>query len=133
MDTIPESFQDLLQDKKRAFAFLATLMPNGSPQVTPVWFSSDGTHILVNTAAGRVKDRNMRNRAAVAICIADPGNPYRYLQIQGRVDSFTAEGADEHIDSLSAKYTGNPKYQNRRPGEKRILYRILPLNVDPHG
>jgi len=133
MDTIPESFRDLLQYEKRAFAFLATLMPTGSPQVTPVWFSSDGVYILVNTAAGRVKDRNMRKRDAVAICIADPDNPYRYLQIQGRVDSFTAEGADEHIDYLSAKYTGNPKYQHRKPGENRILYRILPLNVDPHG
>lgn len=133
MRAIPESHQDLLQDDKRAFAFMATLNLDGSPQVTPVWFSVEQDHILINTAEGRIKDRNMRKRNRVAVCIADPGNPYRYLQIQGKVVSFSSEGADAHIDFLSKKYTGNPHYQHRAPGEKRVLYRLLPQKVDPHG
>jgi PPOX class probable F420-dependent enzyme len=133
MKSIPESHQDLLQDRKKAFVYLATLMADGRPQVTPVWFSTEGEHILINTAEGRVKDRNMRARGRVALCIVDPEDPYRYLQIQGRVDMFTPVGADAHIDALNFKYHGVRKYQNRKPGEKRILYKILPEKIDAHG
>lgn len=133
MKTIPDSHKDLLQDQKKSFAYLATLMADGSPQVTPVWFSTDGSHILINTAEGRVKDRNMRSRPRVALCIADPDNAYRYLQIQGKVVEITNKGADAHIDALSFKYHGIPKYQNRTPGEKRVTYKILPEKVDAHG
>jgi PPOX class probable F420-dependent enzyme len=133
MKTIPESHQDLLKDETKAFLYLATLMADGSPQVTPVWFSSDGTHILVNTAEGRVKERNMRLRKAVALCIADPANPYRYLQIRGEVVARATDGADEHIDSLAFKYQGVPKYPYRQPGEVRVSYKILPSRVDAHG
>jgi PPOX class probable F420-dependent enzyme len=133
MEIIPKSHQDLLLDKKKAFVYLATLMANGAPQVTPVWFSTEGVHILINTAEGRVKDQNMRVRPKVALCIADPDNPYRYLQIQGKVIEFTSVGADAHIDSLSLKYDGIPKYPNRKPGEKRIIYKILPEKIDAHG
>ncbi len=133
MIKIPESHKDLLTDEKKAFLFLSTVMPNGNPQVTPVWFNSDGTHILVNTAEGRIKDRNMRDRPQVALCIIDPANPYRYLQIRGRVIEHTYEGADEHIDALNFKYHGVRKYGSRKPGEKRVLYKIMPEKIDAHG
>jgi PPOX class probable F420-dependent enzyme len=133
MKSIPESHQDLLKDETKAFAYLATLMPDGSPQVTPVWFNTDGEHILINTAQGRIKDRNMRARPRVAMCIADPGDPYRYLQIRGKVDEFTIEGADAHIEALAGKYTGTYKYMFGKTGEKRVTYKILPRKVDAHG
>ena len=133
MNTIPDSHLDLLKDQRKAFVYLATLMADGAPQVTPVWFSTDGTYILINTAEGRVKDRNMRARPRVAMCIADPDDPDRYLQIQGKVAEITNQGADAHIDALSFKYHGIPKYQHRKPGEKRVIYKILPIKVDAHG
>ena len=133
MNIIPESHRDLLKDETQAFVYLATQMADGSPQVTPVWFNTDGDFLLINTAKGRVKDKNMRHRPVVALCIQDPDNPYRYLQVRGRVVEITEEGADEHIDALSGKYTGNFKYQNHRPGVKRVIYKILPLQSDAHG
>jgi len=133
MKSIPESHHDLLKDETKAFAYLATTMTDSSPQVTPVWFNTDGKHILVNTAQGRIKDRNMRARPQVALCIADPGNPYRYLQIRGKVVEFTTEGADAHIDTLAGKYTGTSKYTFGKTGEKRVTYKILPEKVDAHG
>ena len=129
VDIVPSNFQDLLTDEKRAFAALVTIMKDGSPQVTPIWFNTDGVHILINTAEGRVKDRNMRARAKVALLIQDPGNPYRYLQIRGRVIEVTKEGADAHIDALAGKYTGVPKYQRSSPGQVRETFKILPEHV----
>jgi PPOX class probable F420-dependent enzyme len=133
MNLIPESHQDLLKDEVRAFLYLATVMADGSPQVTPVWFTVDEQHILINTARGRLKDRNMRARPAVALCIADPDKPYRYLQIRGKVVDYTTEGADDLIDRLAFKYTGNPKYQNRVAGQTRVTFKIVPEKVDAHG
>ncbi len=131
MTLIPDSHLDLLAEETKAFLYLATLNRDGSPQVTPVWFDSDGQRLLVNTAKGRVKDRNMRRDGRVAACIADPNTPYRYLQIQGRVVEITETGAEEHINALSLKYTGKPwQYQ---PGQKRVIFKILPLRVDAHG
>lgn len=130
---IPNSHLDLLRDDKRAFLFLATLMPGGSPQVTPVWFNTDGKYIFINTAIGRVKERNMRSRPSVALCITDPSNSYRYLQIRGKVVDYYFKGADEHIDSLAYKYHGVTKYESRKPGEKRIIFKIKPEKVDAHG
>jgi PPOX class probable F420-dependent enzyme len=133
MENIPETHIDLLGDDRKAFLYLATLMPNGSPQVTPVWFNSDGEFILINTAKKRVKDRNMRVRSQVALCIQDPTNPYRYLQIHGNVKEFSTDGADAHIDALTLKYRGIPKYPSRQPGEQRVLYKIRIEKVDAHG
>jgi PPOX class probable F420-dependent enzyme len=133
MANIPDSFKDLLADETRAFAFLATTMPDGSPQVTPLWFNTDGTTILINSAAGRTKDRNMRAHPQVALAIVDPKNPYRYIQIRGKIVEITQEGADAHIDALAGKYTGTPKYGGRRPGEQRITYKILPGKVTTMG
>jgi PPOX class probable F420-dependent enzyme len=128
---IPEAFKDLLQ--KRAFAHLATLMPDGSPQVTPVWIDYDSECIIVNSARGRVKDRNMERDRRVALSIQDPDNPYRYLQIRGKVIDMTEQGADASIDKLAKKYTGADKYPNRRTGEVRVIYRIKPESVTTMG
>ena len=133
MNIIPESFQVLLKDETRAFVYLATLMTNGSPQVTPVWFNTGGDTILINSAKGRVKDKNMRLRPVVALCIQDPVNPYRYLQLRGRVININEEGADAHIDILAGKYTGIFKFKHHIPGVKRVIYKILSLRVDAHG
>ena len=97
MASIPESYLDLLQQKK-AFASLTTVMADGTPQVTPVWFDYAGGKLRVNTAKGRVKARNLKPGVAVALAIMDPDNPYRYVQIRGRVASATENGADAHID-----------------------------------
>lgn len=128
MVEIPESHRDLLEDEAKAFAFLATEMPDGSPQVTPVWFDTEQAFIRVNTARGRVKDRNMTARPRVALAIIDPKSMYRYVQIRGMVHSSTEEGARGHIDRLAHKYLGTPTYENYR-GETRVTYYIRPLAV----
>jgi PPOX class probable F420-dependent enzyme len=125
--SIPASHTDLFQ--KRAFANLATLNADGTPQVTPVWVDWDGTHVWVNTARGRLKDRNLRRNPRVAISIADPDNPYRYLGIQGRVAKITEEGADAHIDKMAKKYLDKDAYPYRTPGEVRVLVAIEPEKV----
>jgi PPOX class probable F420-dependent enzyme len=128
---IPEQYLDLF--KSRAFANLATLMPDGSPQVTPVWMEFDGTHILVNSARGRQKDRNMKRNPSVSLAISDPRNPYRYLEVRGRVVEIIEAGASEHIDKLAKKYLGVDEYPNRAPGEVRVMYKIEPLRVSFMG
>jgi PPOX class probable F420-dependent enzyme len=127
----PDSHKDLLQ--KKAFANLATVNPDGSPQVTPVWFDVDGEDIRINTARGRVKDRNLRRNAAVALAVMDPDNPYRYVQVRGRVSEVTESGADAHIDSLANKYMGVDKYPYRRPGEVRVIFKIRAERVQTMG
>jgi PPOX class probable F420-dependent enzyme len=124
MAQIPDKYLDLF--KKKAFAHLATLMKDGSPQVTPVWVDYDGKHVRVNSALGRVKDKNLRRDPHVALAIQDPDNPYRYLEVRGKVVDITQKGADEHIDSLAQKYLGQAKYPGRKPGEVRVLYKIEP-------
>ena len=131
MAAIPDKFLDLVQ--KKAFAQLATLMPDGSPQVTPVWWDYDGKDILINSAKGRVKDRNMRRDPRVSLDIIDPENPYRHLSIRGRVTEITEQGADEHIDKLAKKYTGSDRYQRRQPGEVRVIYKIAPQGAFTMG
>lgn len=127
MAQIPDAFLDLLQQKK-AYANLATVLPDGSPQVTPVWFDYTDGKIRVNTAKGRVKARVLHEGSPVALAIMDPDNPYRYIQIRGRV-ARRQEGADPHIDSLAKKYLGQDKYPYRQPGEVRIMYEIEPTSV----
>ena len=131
MAAIPDQYKDLLE--KKAFAHLGTLMKDGSPQVTPVWFDHDGTHIRINTAKGRWKDKNMRNRPQVALSILDPDNPYRYMQIRGKVVDVTENGADAHIDSLAKKYLDQDKYPFRQPGEARVIYKISVERVTTMG
>jgi PPOX class probable F420-dependent enzyme len=128
---IPEKYQDLFQ--KKAFANLATVMPDGKPQVTPVWCDFDGKHVIVNSAKGRVKDRNMRRDPRVSLALIDPDNPYRYLQVQGHVAEITENGADQHIDKMAKKYLGLDKYPNRQPGEVRVIYKIEPDRTSTMG
>ena len=132
MASVPEKYLDLLQQKK-AFAELATIMPDGTPQVTPVWFDYTAGKVRVNTAKGRVKARNLKPGAPVALAILDPDNPYRYIQIRGRVASTKEAGADAHIDSLAKKYLGKETYPFRQPGEVRIMYEIEPSSISGHG
>jgi len=124
---IPESHLDLF--KKKAFAHLATLMPSGQPQVTPVWVDYDGRHVLINTAAGRQKDKNLQRDGRVALSIIDPDNPYRYLEVRGHVAGRSGDGADQHIDAMAMKYLGKEKYPFRQPGEVRVLYKIEPDHI----
>ena len=130
-EKIPEEFKDLFG--KVAYANIATVMPDGSPQVTPVWFDYDGNYLLVNSAKGRVKDKNMRRNKNVALSIQDPDNAYRYLAVRGKVDDITEEDADAHIDSLAKKYLGKDKYPFRGPGEVRVIYKIRPEKVSTMG
>jgi PPOX class probable F420-dependent enzyme len=132
MAAISEKYADLLQNKK-AFASLATVMPDGTPQVTPVWFDHKDGVIRVNTAKGRVKARNMSEGSPVALSIMDPENAYRYVQIRGRVRRVTDQGADAHIDSLAKKYLDKDKYPFAQPGEVRVMYEIEPTSTSGMG
>jgi len=130
-DVIPEDYMDLFQ--KKAFGHLATVNADGTPQVTPVWIDFDGTHVLVNSARGRKKDKNMERNPAVALSIQDPDNPYRYLEVRGKVDEITESGADNHIDAMAKKYIGKDKYPWKGPTEVRVLYKIRPEHVSKMG
>ncbi len=121
---IPQTHLDLF--RKKAFAHLATLMPDGKPQVTPVWVDYDGEHVLINTAEGRLKDKNMQRDGRIALSITDPDNPYRYLEVRGRIAERTHQGADAHIDAMAKKYLDKDKYPFRQPGEVRVIYKVTP-------
>jgi len=129
--SIPQNYLDLFN--KKAFANLGTLMPDGSQQVTPVWVDYDGKHVLVNSAEGRRKDKNLRRDGRVAMSIMDPDNPYRYLQIRGKVTEITSQGAAQHIDKMAKKYLGKDKYPYAQPGEVRVLYKIEPEQTQTMG
>ncbi|MBI3928573.1 MAG: PPOX class F420-dependent oxidoreductase [Armatimonadetes bacterium] len=131
MSAIPAKYRDILE--KKTLASLATILPDGTPQVTPVWFHFDGSHIEINSARGRVKDRNMRSRPQVALAVVDPDNLYRYLEIRGEVVEITEKGADQHIDFLARKYLDVEKYPFRGPDEVRVKYRIKPLKCTSMG
>lgn len=111
------------------FAHLATLMPDGSPQVTPVWIDHEGDVVLVNTAVGRVKQKNTARDRRVAVSITNQNNPYEKIIIRGRVLAQSFEGAEAHIDKLAKKYTGADKYQRSSPDEKRIIIKIEPVKL----
>jgi PPOX class probable F420-dependent enzyme len=130
-EVIPDKYVDLFE--KQAFGNLGTLMEDGSPQVTPVWVDYDGKYVRVNSAKGRVKDKNMRRDSRVSIALQDPANPYRYLEVRGKVVEITEKGADDHINKLSKKYLGNPVYPFRKPGEVRVVYKIEPQKVSSMG
>ena len=125
MVPVPTSHENILT--ARSFANVATVDGDGVPQVTPVWFSTKNEYILINSAAGRKKDRNLRRNPAVALSIQDPADPYRYLGIQGEVVEITEEGAEAHIHALAQKYWGRPF--DLPPGQTRVIYKIKPLSV----
>ena len=125
--TLSEGVKKLFREPN--YGHLATVMPDGSPHVSPVWVDVDGDRILVNTAEGRLKPRNVRRDARVAISIYNQDNPYSSAFIRGRVMEITHEGADEHIDKLAKKYLGQEKYPYRQPGDQRVILVIEPEHV----
>ncbi len=131
MSQIPASHVDLLD--KPAFAHVATLMKDGSPQVTPVWVDREGDKVVINSAQGRVKDKNLKRDKRIALSITDPANPYRMLSIRGEVVEITTDGAEDHIDRLAMKYMGVEKYPYRTPTEVRVRYVIQPTSVSVYG
>src|SRR3712207_3668302 len=128
METLTDKDREIFE--KKNFAHLVTLMPDGSPQASPVWVDLDGDTILVNTATGRVKTRNVERDPRVAISIYDEDRPYGgVVMVRGTVTEMTTEGADDHIDKMAQKYMGRDKYQWHKPGEQRILLKISPEHV----
>ena len=132
MIPLPEAFHDLLHGKK-ALAHLATLLPDGAPHVTPVWFDVRDGKIRVNVVRGRVKARNMARDARVCLSIANPDDPDRYIHIRGLVTRMTEEGAVAHNDALSRKYYGLDVYPHDRPGDVHVLVEIDPVAVHTPG
>jgi PPOX class probable F420-dependent enzyme len=130
--TIPEKFLPVLTEKK-ALAHLATVMPDGTPQVTPVWFFYKDGKFVVNTARGRIKDRNMTKNSRVALSIVDPDNPYAHIAVRGKIINITEDGADASIDALAKKYLGQDKYPFRSPTEVRVIYEIEPTSIHAMG
>jgi len=130
--TIPEKYLPILMEK-RALAQLATVMPDGSPQVTPVWFFYRDGKFIVNTARGRVKERNMMLNSLVALSVVDPDDLYVHVSVRGKIVRVTEEGADECIDALAKKYMGLEKYHRRKPGEVRVTFEIEPTSVSTMG
>ena len=128
---IPEKYRDLFN--KKAFASLGTLMPDGRPQVTPVWCDVEDDLVLINSAKGRQKDRNLRRDPRVSLAIIDPDNPYRYLELRGRVVEITEQGAAAHIDKMAKKYLGVDKYPYKNPNEIRVIYKIQPDHATMMG
>ncbi|MBT3942138.1 MAG: PPOX class F420-dependent oxidoreductase [Chloroflexi bacterium] len=111
-------------------AQVVTLMPDGSPQISPVWIDTDGSDVLFNTALGRVKTDNMERDARVAVGVYDAANPTsRVVNIRGRVTEITEDGADAHIDKLAKKYTGTDSYGGHNPDQTRVIVRITPDNI----
>jgi PPOX class probable F420-dependent enzyme len=129
---IPESHVDVLESE--SYGHLSTLMPDGSPQTTPVWVDhEDREYVLVNTARGRRKERNVRGDPRVAISVLDPENPYRYVSVRGEA-TLTEEGAVEHIDDLARQYMGRERYPHH--GEEsgpRVIVRIEAEHVTTSG
>jgi PPOX class probable F420-dependent enzyme len=115
--------------REASYAQIATLMPDGSPQLTQVWIDTDGTHVIVNTVATHQKVRNVRRDPRVAINVHDPAKPFRVANMRGTVVDITSEGADRHIDVLARKYLGADSYPFRRPGQRRILLKIRPDRI----
>ncbi len=110
--------------KGKNFAFIATLMKDGSPQITPTWVDVEGDTILINTAEGRVKEKNVKRDKRVAVSLVDSANPYDMITVRGKVIEQTTTGANEHIDKMAKKYLGMDKYPYRSATEKRVILKI---------
>lgn len=123
MVNLAEKFKDLLEDSTKAFAFLGTIMEDGTPQVTPIWFDFDGKYIWMNSAKGRIKDQNIRRNPQIALTIVDPEDMYRYMQVRGPVEEIIEEGARDHIEKLSQKYFGRA-FNYSTEDEVRVIYKI---------
>ncbi len=127
-DITNPSIKRLFENKN--LAFVATSMKDGSPQITPTWVDVEGNLILVNTAVGRLKQRNLARDPRVAVSVADSGNPYDMVTVRGEVvEQVTGDAAESHIDKMAKKYINKDKYPGMAPGEKRILLKIKPTKV----
>lgn len=132
MESIPEEFRDLFE--RKTFANFATVMPDGTPQVTPVWVGYDGDHLLVNTAKGRQKERNVQRNPKVGLSIIDPDDPYRFVSVRGEVEEVTEDGAVDHINELTRRYMDRDEYPNLgEEGGPRVIIRIRPDRVVTGG
>ncbi|MCC6205998.1 MAG: PPOX class F420-dependent oxidoreductase [Hyphomicrobiales bacterium] len=129
--SLPENWKTIL--KQPVLVHFTTVMADGSPQTSPVWVDVEGDDILINSAVGRVKDKNVRRDPRVAVSAVDPDNAYRALMVRGRVIDITTEGAEAQIDALAKKYIGQDTYPWRRPGEVRVTYRIRPEKIGTMG
>jgi PPOX class probable F420-dependent enzyme len=132
MAELPEDVRTLIEDKQ--FWHVATVNPDGSPQVTPMWVMTRNGNIVLNSALDRRKTRNLEQNPRVAMSLIDPENPYKSLQVQGRVvDTITGDQAEADIDTLSEKYTGQTPYPWRAPGEQRVTFLVEPTRVMVNG
>jgi PPOX class probable F420-dependent enzyme len=130
MSKIDDNSAKLLREKN--FVFLATIDAKGRPQVTPMWADIDGDYVLLNTALGRVKQKNTQRDPRVTVAVLDMSDPYRYAAIRGRVvEQISGQVAEDHIDKLAKRYLGKDKYPFRQAGEKRVILKILPEHVTP--
>lgn len=114
--------------QKPNYGVLGAVRPDGTPQLTTVWVDADDTHVLVNTAEGRFKERYVRRDPRVSLYLRDEDDPYKWIAVTGHAE-LVNEGAEAHIDKLAKKYTGRDKYPWRREGERRIIIRITPERV----
>ena len=132
MVTIPDSHRDLLD--RPIIAAFATIMPDGRPQVTPVWCNYDGTHVIVNATSGRQKHRNIIDRPQVTLMLVDPLNQFRFMEVRGIVEDITPDDGGENMNMLALQYTGKPKRYGieapPREVDERLLYKIKPLKVN---
>jgi PPOX class probable F420-dependent enzyme len=127
MKPLPDQVKQLIEDK--SYAHVATLMPDGSPQVTQTWVDHDGDTIIINSNEGSQKHKNVLRNPKISMDISDPGNSYRVAMIRGRVSEVTFDGAEDHVDRLAKKYLGQDKYPMRRPGVRRVMIKVEPLHV----
>jgi PPOX class probable F420-dependent enzyme len=127
-DIIDPSIRKLFEGKN--FAFVSTLMKDGYPQITPTWIDIEDSNILINTAMGRIKQKNVSRNPKLSLAIIDQNNPYDMVTVRGKVmEQITGDAADEHIDKLAKKYLGKDKYPNIVPGEKRVILKVKPERV----
>lgn len=133
LNSIPESHRDLLE--RPIVVALTTLMPDNQPQSTPVWCMYDGENIIVNTARGRQKDKNLAERKKATVLAIDPNNPYRWLEVRAEVSEMSEEGAEGVIDQLAQQYVGKEKYYGgvapaeQRDKETRVTVKLKPMRV----
>lgn len=130
--TIPEAYRDVLENPQ-SFAHWATVGPDGSPQVNPVWFEFDGEQIVISQTKTRQKYRNVRRDPRVALSILDPDNPYRYLEVRGEVVEISDDDGNAFINKMAKKYIGQDEYPWDRPEDERVVVRIQPRRTTAMG
>lgn len=128
---IPEKYLDLLQTD--ALAHIATIGPKGEPQVTPVWFGFDGTHLKFSQTTGRQKYKNLQDEPKIAVSIVDPTNPFRYLEVRGRVARIDPDPDYAFINEMTKKYIGLDEYPNHQPGDVRVVIFVEPEHTTQMG